>query len=663
MKYKFGIFLGIMFFFSLKIAYSYPAPDDTLSWDFIMSQKWERPAKLDSFVNVHPRLFLSKALVESLQQKINTTHADIWNAVREKAESYIGQPPPLEYNKEGEMRSAGRGIPWQALAYLLTKDPRYLKGARKWITAVCGYPVWENNKSLGAGECLFGLSIGYDWLYDYLSAEEKEIIRTKLIYQAELMASGPPAHHDLWLANHNHVEHNGLAAAGFVLFDKAPEAIDWIRQADLVFSAMLQTAGHDGSSTEGHQYWAYTTESSLRYFEAAKTLLGKDYYDNDWLRNAANFIIFSAIPDFDSDDCVMYFGDAHKNYASHGPSHILYRLASEYNNGYAQYLAQEMDKRHIGRGDYCTWLNLLWYDDKVRPVPLSHLPAFWHFDDIGWITSRSGWENEAVMVGFKCSPLHGMKVQPFYDKQFHEKWDRYHTINGGHGHPDVNSFQIYAYGKRLVIDPEYEKPKWTKTHSTLLVNGVGQLGEGLDWFDRNAVVGAGAKSSIIKATNNSVYDYIIGDAGNIYPRSTGLTKFIRHFIYIKPDIIVIVDEINAARDAQFDWRLVFEGDIQKQNERLFELRNKDVNMDIHLLLPDAFSTSVKGNVLSVLPDRTNETIAVTVLHPRKQDGPASRARVTKYRNSKIHVEIQIKDQKTDVQLDLAGREELIRRID
>lgn len=91
-----------------------------------------------------------------------------------------------------------------------------------------------------------------------------------------------------------------------------------------------------------------------------------------------------------------------------------------------------------------------------------------------------------------------------------------------------------------------ERPKWTRNHGTLLVNGRGQLGEGHTWFDRKAVLRANARSAIVKAEPTAAFDYAVGDGRNIYPGDTGLKRFRRHFIYVRPDFVVVADELQAA---------------------------------------------------------------------------------------------------------------------
>lgn len=624
---------------------------DTLSWDYVMRQEWKCPEKLDSFVGVHPRYLLNKTRVETLRVKIKTTHKKLWEIVEQRAYGYTGKLPPSNYQEQSPMRAAGRDIPWMALAYLMTGDSVHLDNAKRWLLAVCSYPNWHGGRSLGAGECLFGVSVGYDWLYDSLTEWERNYIRKKLVYQANLMKRRPQ-HHDRWLANHNHVENSGLAAAAFVLYDEVPEAVDWLRQTGLNFRQTFEIAGPDGASDEGHQYWAYSTESLLAYAQAARDLMGINYYNTKFMKNAADFVIFSTLPDIKAKDYVMCYGDARRGYGGRNPVYILCRLASEYNNGFAQWLAETMIERGIGKDDYRTWSSLIWYDDNVKPISISKLPTFKHFSNIGWITARSGWDADAVMVGFKCGPFHGHKLESYYEKQADNGWP-YRTISGGHCHPDINSFQIYAYGKWLAIDPGYETPKSTKTHNTLLVNGIGQLGEGKTWFDREAVGGAKAKSTIIKTESTCDYDYVVGDAGNIYPASTGLKKFYRHLVYIKPDVILVADELDAARPSEFEWRLHAESSVEKVSNNYSIVKIDDVVMDSHLVHPGTIESKIDGEFLRVLPAKTNKTVIIAVLHPRRIKDKASEVKMVSFEGPVIDLSISCGDRKIRVQLDLA----------
>lgn len=626
------------------------ADGDPLSWTRVMGRPWSKPAVLDEASRSHPRLFLNAARVSEIKRKIGSSHREVWQLVRENADAHLGKLPSTKFDSESEMRSAGRGIPWQALAWLISGEPKYLDGAKKWMLQICGYPAWENNRSLAAGECLFGVALGYDWLHGHLTQPEKKLIREKLTQQAELLAKGP-VHRDVWLANHNHVEHLGLAAAGFALYPEVEQSLGWIRQADLVFQAALEMSSEDGSSTEGHQYWAYTAESILRYAELARSLLGENFYTSPWLKSVADFIIHSTLPDFSAKNCVMSYGDSHRTYESHGPPHILYRVASEYRNPYAQWLALEMQRRGVGRTAFTGWADLLWYDETLAPKSISELPAWWSCADAGWVTGRSGWDANATMAGFKCSPMHGHNAQLYYDT--HREWA--HSIGGGHGHPDVNSFQVYSHGKWLAIDPQYERPKWTHNHNTILGNGKGQLGEGDTWFDRDAVLSAHASSRIETVQHTDDFDYVAGNAGNIYSAASGVTGFVRHFLFLRPHFVVIVDELSAREATRFDWIMQAEESIEQRSTKACVVRNGDVSMDVTFLAPDGIEVTVSGPKLTARTVPLRNCTIVAVLHPRRSAEPAVVAGLVSLEQSRLRVALGAGSGQKNVEFGLTHR--------
>ena len=81
------------------------------------------------------------------------------------------------------------------------------------------------NVDLSASWLLFGYSLSFDWLRDYLSKEEKELIETKLLRQARIMyeyaikEQGDSWSTNYW-QNHNWINFTGLAAAGYLLRKK-----------------------------------------------------------------------------------------------------------------------------------------------------------------------------------------------------------------------------------------------------------------------------------------------------------------------------------------------------------------------------------------------------------------------------------------------------------
>ncbi|UCH62077.1 MAG: DUF4962 domain-containing protein [Fidelibacterota bacterium] len=639
------------------IATSSCAQQDTLSWDYVINRGWSRPARLDSLATVHPRMLLDSARIEILKVKISSTHQFIWSGIQGKADSYLSLSPRENPTSEDDTRWDGDAVPWLAMAYLLTEDSKYLDKAASWMTKVCGYNTWDGNHSLGAAHCLMGISLGYDWLYHDLTPSQQTTIRDGLAYFANAMTGGP-THKERYLSNHCQVEYTGLGAAGFALYGDVDSAEDWIRQAYNIFDTAYKISGDDGSSTEGHQYFGLMTEFQMHFNKMAKEVLGINFYkQSEWLENMGYFILYCTLPDFTADNCVMRYGDTRNyTYVSHGPTYQLLNLASEYRNPHFQWLAMDMFGRDIGVTDRMGWANLLWYDETIPTVPPDSLPTFKHFEDTDWITSRSSWNrDDAVMIGFKCGPFHGHAIQALYDSM-----STFHHLVNGHGHPDVNHFNIYAYGKWLVRDDGRSTPKHTHYHNTVIVNGYGQLGEwtpevGSNWFDRDAVFDAGATSRIIRAESDSTLDYLIGDAENIYRPEAGLTRFQRHFVFLKPDVIIILDELEAERPSKFEWLLHTDGSVSKVEAGKFLITQGDVVMDVQFLLPAATADDNSTQLLKVYPaENVEKTLILAVMHPRKTADVPAEFNLVSPDDSTLTIEVSVGEEQRSVTLELIG---------
>jgi hypothetical protein len=121
-----------------------------------------------------------------------------------------------------------------------------------------------------------------------------------------------------------------------------------------------------------------------------------------------------------------------------------------------------------------------------------------------------------------------------------------------HGHDPHNSFTLNAYGESLLVNNVYRDlygspfhTKWcweTKAQNAMLVNGQGQKVHSPDPMGR-----------ISNFQLEDGLDWITGDAAAAYEGK--LKKYLRHIIFIKPDVVVLVDDVEAAQPATFQWML------------------------------------------------------------------------------------------------------------
>ena len=292
--------------------------------------------------------------------------------------------------------------------------------------------------------------------------------------------------------------------------DARREAADWLGFTADAMRRTFDSLGDDGASHEGVAYWEYGVEYLLKYAAISRDLLGVDYFKNPWLSRTALFPIYLSLPRhaWTKDNCITDFADSPRSHW-YGPDYLLYKLADEYHDGRAQWYGREAADAGVCR-DVSSWLNLLWYNPQVAPTPPAALPTLHHFDDLGIVSARSDWGGDESLVVFKCGPFIGHKaINAFaYDP------------GGSHVHPDANHFVLFGGGQWLLRDDGY-RPKMTASHNTLMIDGLGQLGEGKHWFDAAAPLAAKSEPWVTETTTAPTIDRIDRRRHRCLPRGGG----------------------------------------------------------------------------------------------------------------------------------------------
>ncbi len=548
------------------------------------------PADLEKVRGVHPRLYLTAERVSQLREAIRTTHAGLWADVKVHADRAVERGAPSYRQNDGSsndeqlwQREVGNTMPYLAMAYLLTEDRRYLDAAKEWALASCDYPTWGygrfDGRDLATGHQLFGLAIVYDWCYHDLDDASRRHIRETLAKRASAMfqaaATGNTYWHRSYLQNHLWVNVCGVGTAGLALFDEVDEARLWIGLAVDKFQRTMAALGPDGASHEGVGYWEYGAEYMLKFMDLADHLLDVDFYDCLWWRNTSRYCQYLSLPigAWTRSNCIVDVADCPRSHW-YGPDHILRHLAQRYRDGHAQWLAEQVDQADVDAPG-ARWLNLIWYDPSVRPIGPQDIPTLHHFEDMGIVSARTGWGGDENLIVFKCGPFIGHKaIEEFsYDP------------GGGHVHPDTGHFVIFGDGQWLVRDDGYGD-KWTDQHNTLLVDGTGQLGEGHTWFNGSECLLAKTQPRILNVNSSAKLDHIVGDVTAAYPKRLGLERFVRHLLFVKPDVLIVIDDIAVDKSRNLELRLHTEGDGCTPDNGAYLVTGRRAVLRVDLLTPD-----------------------------------------------------------------------------
>lgn len=507
--------------------------------------------------NLHPKLYMTRESQEILKSKMtNQDYAPLLARLRIIADKYVQSGPPAYkpgsgYDEQLWQREVGNAIPELAMAYCMTGVKKYFDSARDYMLASDSYPTWGigdiDNTDLATGHQLYGMALGYDWLYADLDSASRHTIRDCLLRRGgrlyDLLSEGKVWWRNSYVHNHQHVNLTGLMTAGLALYGESKEVDKWIHICQQKLNRAISSLPPDGGCLEGIPYSEYSIEYLMKFMTLSNELSDNNLFKDDlFFKNLTSFRLYAMIPkNFweASKSTLMSLGDGPRH-DWYGPDYLLRKLASEYNDGYAQWLANEMDLQGYS-SPQAFFLNLLWINPEIQPLPPNNLSTFKHFDDLDIVYMRSGWGGEESLSMFKCGPWIGHRAASEYT------YDPY----GGHTHPDVGTFQIFSHGDWLITYPGYS---WKRTiyQNTLVVNEKGQIGEGR-WFNGNQYVQVPEQPVIVFSRSEEDYDYVIGNGTPAYPLSTNLTSYYRHILYLKPDCWVIADEVTANSPSSFDF--------------------------------------------------------------------------------------------------------------
>lgn len=527
-----------------------------------------------------PRLIITSQNINDFVKNAETTHKHLYELTIRLADDFIREEPPQAQNAHNKYRRIGESLPSLGLAYHLTKDDKYLKGAEKWIEVLLDVETWEGSSNLGRSSWITGIAQTYDWLYHHLDNDLKKKIIKRLTNEAEIVKN--TAARTRALSNHLLIETSAIGTVGLILDDDDPDGKIFLMQANEWTEYIINNAPLDGSWGEGVQYWQYGLGYFLRYLEGAQTSGYHDYFeDYDWLKKTGRFPLHFSVPD--KLTRVINFSDCGTD--RYLPAFLFYLPASKYADGVVQDFALKIQATEPHK---LSWFDFLTFNASVEPVDYKSVEDnFHHFEDHGFVTMRSSWEKDATLVGFRCGPApgHANQVKP-------ERVSN-NGYGPGHQHPDINQFVVYANGTWLAIDPGYTKLKETRNHNTIIVNGKGQAGAGEKWLDYMAFQNREPAPKITFTETTEVFDYVIGNAGNIYVDEADLEYFERQLMFIKPDVIIIADRLKAKVSSTFEWLLQANeiASIEKMSSG-FEVEKEKASLSLFPLLPTEIFSEV-----------------------------------------------------------------------
>ena len=316
----------------------------------------------------------------------------------------------LPISREVINRMVILGYAWQ-----ITGEKKYADRAWEELENVCSYDDWCTSHFLATAEMALAVSIGYDWFYDYLTAEQKDYLAATT-YEYAIKPALSKNYLKNWFTwsknNWNSICYSGVGIASMTFSSYYPdEAAEFLKMCYEAMPVAFANFTPDGVYAEGPGYSQSGMNSIVFFVATSKNYLGTDYglSEIDGFKELGKFPVYITTP-----TGVFNFGD-NKDRMCFTPA--LHWYASEYDSSLlACYQMWDVagvftpntstDTERNGRGKEDA-LSLLWYDRSytAENADFSDEPLYLHLtSDVGqdMVLIRSAYlDKNATFAGIK----------------------------------------------------------------------------------------------------------------------------------------------------------------------------------------------------------------------------------------------------------------------
>ncbi len=486
-----------------------------------------------ALVSGHPRLLFDANELTALKSRTtNTAYTEMWNRLVSDANGY----GPVPTTAPADARYYADRLMTLGLVQALDPTQPNENKLKSYFWTILRYPNWTQYTlgDLAHGQLLTALCLVYDWHYAKFNSTERTEIRTKLLDYMKIYLQKSYALRS-WSAsdwrnlgaltnNHYWINHEALAAVTYVLADEMDSTTytTWKNKIESDLAEVFKAVGTDGASSEGVAYHSYGMVHLIPWVEMRDRHMKQSSLGQPFLKATCGYDMYSIIPSATSNyGGIALFGD--------GPPYHYYSLrtyqawaASRYDDGWAQWLAQNSARRALSP------LAILWYDPTVAPKSLDRLPNGKLFSYKGIYAWRSSWQNDATHLNVKSGSYHG-----------------------GHEKPDAGQILLSRAGVPYLTPSYYSYKKMTDEHSVVLIDSVGQRGEGNMWMPGTDPT---YWPKVVTTVTDSAYFDVVMDPTKMY-LSSKMSGWKREVVGLGPDIIVVNDDINLNQTGTISWLL------------------------------------------------------------------------------------------------------------
>jgi hypothetical protein len=454
-------------------------------------------------------------------------------------------------------------IEFLAKAYLLTGDKTYQDALLTLGTHLLPVErkVVNGSGNFGRAAWADGIALVLDCCRDRMAPDVRETYVAKL---AEATQAEYPHHvgrQESTIFDNHFWQHcyRKFQRASLVLLYERPESKEMVEYYYELWTARAPASGFnlEGNWVNGTGYFGTNIHTLYDVPSLLSSYTGFNFFAHPWFRNAGRGMLYSAPPDSLSDG----FGDGHskRQRPFRTRAALADFLAREHNVPYAGWYARECDRTGSAlASDYLLREYRILNDQPYAAELPPDAPDAVLFKDTGVAEMHSSIRDygENLFVSFRSSPFG----------------------SGSHTLANQNSFNIQYRGQAIFrakghyfnfSDPHnLMSYRHTRASNSILVDGIGQpfSADGYGWIARfsesdSIAYSLGDASHAYRGTStdpmwikNFARAGVEQSVANGFGK-TPLSLFRRHVVLLRPNIVVIYDELAARSPVRFDWLL------------------------------------------------------------------------------------------------------------
>lgn len=529
-----------------------------------------RPSEVLRTLNSrHPRLMLDQAALDNIRRSIgdDPVAARIHEKVLAAAEKALKVKPAVFELRDGRRLLYVSGevlerVSTLAYAFRMTGNKDYAERAWADLDAAAGFKDWNPAHFLDTAVMTCALAIGYDWLWDQWTPDQRARLRGAIVKLGLEPAMKVYSDEKGWHRvdyNWNQVCNGGIALGALAVADDEPKISSRILvHAITSLPRAMGAYMPDGAGKEGVGYWAFGSRYNVLMLASLRSALGTDFglAEADGFKQSGDYQIYMSGAGRSSYD----FGDCNRS-----PLSTAQHLWMGRHYGIQRYsLFRYIALKNGAGGDL--W-DLMWFDPDAREAPVPELPPDRHFRVAECVTMRDEWIDSS---GFNIAMQGGAN-----------RWT--------HRHFDLGSFILEADGVRWIIDSGKERETYQRHanhtaredfyrvraegHNTLVINPGKDPGQSLD-----------AKAAFGKFDSKPEGAFAKLDLSSAYQK--GARHVSRTFELVRGKTFTVTDEVTCRKPADIWSYFHTEAEVElSADKRRATLRQAGKSLFVYLVSP------------------------------------------------------------------------------